>query len=157
MEISNAQEQFSHLGNWFREVFKIVPKFDFSKIIWRKHFEKQGWRFYGKAEWFFNVKLPNQCDVVMANMVFHHTFYNSTHFKYRDNRNKFAEFFKRFSSEQEPELFFESRQMLLMQTISIMMLERMGNPFFDGVLRRVNANFSEKLSIGLGVRLRRHK
>lgn len=157
IELSNAQEQFSHLGNWFREVFKIVPEFDFSKIIWRKHFEKQGWRFYGKAEWFFKVQLPNQCDIVIANMVFHHSFYNSTHFKYRDNRNKFAEFFKRFSSEQDPELFFESRQMLLMKTMSIMMLERMGNPFFDGVLRRVNANFAEKLSYGLGVRLRQRQ
>jgi hypothetical protein len=43
---------------------------------------------------------------------------------YKGNRNKFAEFFKHFISKKDPELFFELSQMSIMQTMSIMMLER---------------------------------
>ena len=155
IDLERAMMNFRYLNDFFRKIIQADSKFDFSKIVWLKYFEKLGWRFYIDAPRFLIVELPKQCDVVMANMVFHHSFLlHLTHFKYLDNRNKFVPCFQRFRSDQEPFLFFQSRQIALMQTMSIMILERMGNPFFDGVLRRVNAKFVEKLSIGLGVRIR---
>ena len=151
-DLMSAQQQFSCLGDWFRGIIHKDSEFDFSGIIWQKYFAAQGWRFFINADRFFTVELPNQYDVMMANMVFHHSFCHSMHFQYRDNRKKFALFL-----HQEPSLFVESRQMALMHTMSVMMLEKreknMITQFFDLVLRRVHAKLSLQLSNGLGVRI----
>lgn len=158
IDLKSAMLYFRYLNDFFRKILQSDSKFDFSKIVWLKYFEKLGWQFYVDVLRFLIADLPKQCDVVMANMVFHHSFLlKMMHFKYQDNRNKFVPCFQRFSSDQKSFLFFQSRQIALMQTMSIMMLERMGNPFFDGVLRRVNAKFVEKLSNGLGVRIRQRQ
>jgi len=154
----SAQEQIRCLGDWFREINQTDPKFDFSGIFWKSIFAAQGWHFLSNVDHFLKVKLPNECDVVMANMVFHHSFCHSTHFQFRDNRKKFALVLQRCSSSnQEPSLFFQSRKILLMHTMSVMMLENREKntrtQFFDLVLRRVHTKRSLQLSNGLGVRL----
>lgn len=156
--LRSAQQQFSCLGDWFQRIIRIDRKFDFSGIIWQKYFAAQGWRFFINADRFFRVELPNQCDVMMANMVLYRPFFHSMHFKYFQNRKKFARVLERCSSSnQEPSLFVQSRQMALMHTMSVMMLEKreknMRTQFFDLVLRRVHAKLSLQLSNGLGVRI----
>ena len=155
--IMSAQEEFGSLGDWYRGIIRTNPNFDFSGIFWQSIFAAQRWSFFINANRFF-AELPNQYDIMMANMVFHHSFFNLTHFQFRDNRKKFALVLQRCSSSnQEPSLFVQSRQMAIMNTMSVMMLEKMekniGTHFFDRVLHRVHAKCSLQLSNGLGVRL----
>jgi hypothetical protein len=147
-EYQCAMQQFDCLGDWFRKIIRSDRKFDFSRISWQQHFQKEGWHFYVNANHFFTVQLPNQYDVVMAKMIFN----RSKHLKH-ENCKKIVPFLQRFNSRQDPDLFFQSRQLVVMHTMSVMMLKSMEDEFFYGILKRVEAICALKLSNGLGVRV----
>jgi hypothetical protein len=145
-KLSAARQNFSQLDVWFRSIFRINRKFDFSKIWW---IEMTGWRFFADGDWFFQQKLKHEFNVVMASMLFH----SSKRVRRMGNLPSFGMFYKQFHEDPTKYLFQESRQITVMHSMAFKMLTRMETMDmrnFGLVLRRVESKSALLLQNGLG-------
>lgn len=144
-----AIEGYSYFQVWFKNN-RQNTQFDLTKIFWQRYFNAIGWFFFVEAEWFFQVNLPHQYEVVIGNMVTRRSF-KDIHDLLGRRRNPFFCTFK--SEDKEPELFDKSTNRAFMYTIAIKLLERMEDCYSFTVLNRLRAKHAERLSIALGVYL----
>jgi hypothetical protein len=141
-QLNAACQNFDRLDVWFRSIFLINRKFDFSKIWW---IEMTGWRFFAAGDLFFQQKLEHEFNVVMASILFS----NSKRVR-RPVPQHFGMFYKQFHEDPMKYLFQESRQITVMHSMAFKMLTRMEMRNFGLVLRRVESKFALRLQNGLG-------
>jgi hypothetical protein len=147
--LNDALDQSIVACDWICNIRRNHKDFDFQRICWQRYFDAIGWFFFVEAEWFFQVNLPRQYEVVIGNIVTRRRFRDFDALK--RIRNPFYTRFK--TEEKEPEFFSDSTNSALMYTIAIKLLERMKNCYSFTVLKRLRAKHAERLSIRLGVYL----
>ena len=142
-QLSAARQKFHRFDDWFRSIFRINRKFDFSKIWW---IEMTGWRFFADGDWFFQQKLEHEFNVVMGSMLFNH----SKRVR-RMSLQHFGMFYKQFHEDPMKYLFQESRQITLMHSMAFKMLTKTMDMRNSGlVLKRVESKSALLLQNGLG-------
>jgi hypothetical protein len=144
-QLDSAHQNFSQLDVWFRSIFRINRKFDFSKIWW---IEMTGWRFFADGDWFFQQKLEHEFNIVMASMLF-----NNSKRVGRPVPTHFGVFYKQFHEDPTKYLLEESSQIAVMHSMAFKMLTRMEMRYCGLVLRRVESKSALLLQNGLGVNI----
>lgn len=148
--LKDALDQSTVAFDWIRNIRRNHKDFNFLRICWQRYFDAMGWFFFVEAEWFFQVNLPRQFEVVIWNMVTRRRFCD-IHHAYQRIRNPFYSRFK--TEEKEPELFSDLTNSAFMYTFAIKMLEPMDDLVLITVLNRLRAKHAQRLSIELGVYL----
>ena len=146
--LADAISGYPYFRIWIRNN-RQNTKFDLTKICWQRYFDAIGWFFFVEAEWFFQVNLPRQYEVVIESILHRRRFRDFDALK--RIRNPFYSRFK--TEEKEPEFFSDSTNSAFMYSFAMKMLERMKNCYSFTVLKRLRAKHAERLSIRLGVYL----
>lgn len=150
LDINRARENFGFFSTWRYRLHQQCLGFDFSRIFWASYLDQKGWLFFADAKWFFEQKLTNEYNIVIANMLFQAT--HRSLFQVRV-RQQFVEFYKLFQEDPKSFLFCQSARLLQMNTFAHKMLARMDQYSSHLVLKRLSAGFARKMSNGLGVNI----
>jgi hypothetical protein len=144
-ELRRARERFYALSMWKSSITLYHRDFNFSGIFWASYFNQKGWRFYVDAEWFFNERLPNEYNIVMARMLILNSKIVS-----KSLHQNFCDSYGSLHARPDASLFFESAKCLQMYSFAFKMLKTM-KPFdCYGILRRLRSRLAIQMSNGLG-------
>jgi hypothetical protein len=151
-DLRNAEQDFYTFNTWKSSILRLNREFYFSGIFWASYFDRKGWRFFVNAQRFFEHKLPNEYNIVLASMLFQVC-----------RSKEFVEFYRHFHEGPESFLFCQSARLVQMNSFAHKMLARMVQDFSVShlrlrhlqllVLKRLRAGFALKMSNGLGVNI----
>lgn len=148
-ELRCARKRFYAFSRWKFRISPYHRDFNFSGIFWASYFNQKGWRFYVDAEWFFNERLPNEYNIVMARMLI----LNSKRVS-KLLHQYFCDSYGSLHARQDASLFFQSVKRLQMYSFAFKMLfKTMISSNCNGVLKRLRSVWALEMSNGLGVNI----
>ena len=146
-ELRRARKRFYALSMWKSSITLYHRDFNFSGIFWASYFNQKGWRFYVDAEWFFNERLPNEYNIVMARMLI----LNSKRVS-KSLHQYFCDSYGSLHARPDASLFAQSAKRLQMYSFAFKMLfKTMISSGCYGILRRLRSGLAIQMSNGLGV------
>jgi hypothetical protein len=150
-ELRCARKSFYTFSMWTLGILPYHRDFNFSGIFWASYFNQKGWRFYVDAEWFFNERLPNEYNIVMARMLILNSYRVS-----ESLQQTFLDSYRRLHAHPNASLFFASSKRLQMYSFAFRMVfktKTMNRSNCYGVLRRLRSVWALQMSNGLGVNI----